>query len=152
MVVDRGSSKHGPLRDEIMAHETVGLVRSGRDTRLEEWRSTEPTGERHDEDTAHPDAARLRAAPASAATRAASTAAGSAPAGMTPLELDDRSELARWLGRAVFPAEREEIMDHLRHQHAPDWAVGRVAAAPPDVQFTSVGELWRAMRSASAAY
>jgi hypothetical protein len=135
MAMDRGSSKHGPSRDEAMAHEIAGLVRAGRDTRREEWRSPEPADERLLGDVTHPDVAQTRA---------------STPTGMTPVEREDRAELARWLGRAVFPAEREEIIDHVRHQHAPDWVVEELAGAPPDVQFTSVGELWRAMRSATS--
>ncbi|EIV94454.1 DUF2795 domain-containing protein [Frankia sp. QA3] len=135
MAVDRGSSKHGPWRDDAMAHEVSGFVRSGRDTRAEEWRSVEPADELPG-DAQFPDPAQFRAG---------------ASAGMTPTDVEERSELARWLGRAVFPAEREEIMDHLRHQHAPDRVVEAVAAAPPGVQFTSVGELWRMLRSRSDA-
>ncbi len=71
----------------------------------------------------------------------------STSAGMTLADVEDRSELARWLGRAVFPAEREEIIDHLRYQHALDRVVEEVAAAAPGVQFTSVGELWRELRA-----
>ncbi|WP_041938752.1 MULTISPECIES: DUF2795 domain-containing protein [Frankia] len=130
MAVDRGSSKHGPWRDDAMAHEVSGFVRSGRDTRAEEWRSVEPTDELPG-DAQFPDPAQSRAG---------------AAAGMTLADVEERSELARWLGRAVFPAEREEIMDHLRHQHAPDRVIEEVEAAPPGVQFTSVGELWRVLR------
>ncbi|THJ75712.1 DUF2795 domain-containing protein [Candidatus Frankia alpina] len=131
MAVDRGSSKHGPWRDDAMAHEISGFVRSGRDTRAEEWRSVEPTDELPG-DAQFPDPAQSRVG---------------ASAGMTLADVEDRSELARWLGRAVFPAEREEIIDHLRYQHALDRVVEEVAAAAPGVQFTSVGELWRELRA-----
>ncbi|WP_462189146.1 MULTISPECIES: DUF2795 domain-containing protein [unclassified Frankia] len=131
MAVDRGSTKHGPMRDDIMAHEVEGLVRAGRDTRAEEWRSAEPFPEEATGGPQNLDAAGSRVG---------------APAGMTPVDVEERSELARWLGRAVFPANRDEIMDHLRHQHAPDRVVDEVAGAPPDIQFTSLGALWRVLR------
>lgn len=131
MSMDRGSAKHGPKRDELMAHEVAGIVRARRDTRAEEWRSPEPPGE---------DAPVLASRPDSAGVL------GSAPPGMTTVDVEERSELARWLGRAVFPAERDEVMDHLRHQHAPDRVVDEVRAAPEGVQFTSLGQLWRALR------
>jgi Protein of unknown function (DUF2795) len=130
MVIDRGSAKHGALRDDIMAHEVEGIVRAGRDTRAEEWKSAEPPGEDTPQVALHPEGtAPMRGR----------------PPGMTARDVEERSELARWLGRAVFPAEREEIMDHLRHQHAPDRVVEEVARAAPGVQFRSIGALWRSL-------
>ncbi|OAA25602.1 Protein of unknown function (DUF2795) [Frankia sp. EI5c] len=131
MVMDRGSAKHGPARDEMLAHEVGGLVRARRDTRVDEWRSPEPPSEDSPAVAARPDGVGVL---------------GGAPAGMTPADVEERSELARWLGRAVFPAERNEVVDHLRHQHAPDRVVDEVRGAPEGVQFTSLGQLWRALR------
>jgi hypothetical protein len=133
MPMERGSTKHGPYRDEAMAHEVEGYVRAGRDTRSEEWRSPEPPGDDHD-DLTQPTAAR-RAGPL----------AGGSPEGMSAQDVEERSELARWLGRAVFPAGRDEVIDHLRTQNAPDAVIGSVLGAPPDTQFGSSGELWRAL-------
>ncbi|MEX5633563.1 DUF2795 domain-containing protein [Parafrankia sp. FMc2] len=132
MSMDRGSAKHGPVRDEVMAHEVRGMVRARRDTRAEEWKSPEPPAEEASALAARPDGAGLL---------------GSTPPGMTPADVEERSELGRWLGRAVFPAERDEVVDHLRHHHAPDRVVDEVRGAPEGVQFTSLGQLWRALRS-----
>jgi hypothetical protein len=131
MSMDRGSAKHGPVRDDVMAHEVEGILRARRDTRADEWRSPEPPGE---------DTPALAVRPDSAGVL------GGAPLGMTATDVEERSELARWLGRAVFPAERNEVIDHLRHQNAPDRVVDEVRAAPEGVQFTSLGQLWRSLR------
>jgi len=132
MAIDRGSAKHGALRDDILAHEVEDMVRAGRDTREAEWKSAEPPGEDEPVVGPHPEGAPPRVG---------------VPSGMTITDVEERSELARWLGRAVFPAEREEIVDHLRYHHAPDRVIEEVGgAAPPDVQFHSLGELWRALR------
>jgi hypothetical protein len=130
MAIDRGSAKHGALRDDILAHEVEGIVRAGRDTRAEEWKSAEPPGEDTPQVALHPEGAVPRVG---------------APPGMTTRDVEERSEIARWLGRAVFPAEREEIIDHLRYQHAPDRVIEEVAKAPPGVQFRSIGALWRSL-------
>jgi hypothetical protein len=52
--MERGSAKHGPLRDDELKKEVEGLVRSGRPTRAEEWHDPEPV---EDENT--PDEAEL---------------------------------------------------------------------------------------------
>nr|MDT0664735.1 DUF2795 domain-containing protein [Micromonospora sp. DSM 115978] len=67
---------------------------------------------------------------------------------MSPLDVAQRSELARWLGRAVFPAGRDEVVDHLRAQYAPDEVVAEVMTVSPDGHFGSAGQLWRAVRGA----
>lgn len=127
--MDRGSAKHGPQVDEQLADEVRGLVRARRDTHVIEWRSPEPLT---DEVPAEID-------------RRDGMGRGSAPPGMTLTDVERRSELARWLGRAVFPAGRDEVMDHLRHQNAPDHVIDEIRQAPPDARFGSVGELWRAL-------
>ncbi|MGW5386266.1 hypothetical protein [Nocardia sp. NPDC003963] len=40
--MERGSSKHGPARDEQLAHELQGTLRGNRSSRAEEWRDPEP--------------------------------------------------------------------------------------------------------------
>lgn len=128
--MERGNTKHGRTRDDAMAHDVSGYVRAGRDPRAEEWKSPEPPADD------------LPDLPDVGAWRSTSDAASS----MSPLDVELRSELARWLGRAVFPAGRDEVIDHLRAQYAPDRVVDAVRAAPPDARFGSAGQLWRALR------
>ena len=42
MAIERSSAKHGPALDEQMKKEVEGQLRSGRPTRVEEWRDAEP--------------------------------------------------------------------------------------------------------------
>ncbi|GAA5107484.1 hypothetical protein [Nocardia iowensis] len=40
--MERGNSKHGPKRDDELAHELQGTLRGNRSSRAEEWRDPEP--------------------------------------------------------------------------------------------------------------
>ncbi|AVH23522.1 hypothetical protein [Nocardia cyriacigeorgica] len=40
--MERGSSKHGPKRDDELAHELQGTLKGNRSSRAEEWRDPEP--------------------------------------------------------------------------------------------------------------
>src|SRR4051812_19888538 len=125
MAPDRASSKHGQIVDDSMRHDVEGLVHAGRETHAEEWRSPEPiAGDRAD-----------GSAEATVEDRRGT------PPGMSVDDVESRSELASWLGRAAFPADRRNLLDWLREQHAPDPVISEVAAAPGDIQFDSVGEL-----------
>ena len=45
--MERGNTKHGPLRDEELAHETEGMVRATpQPDHTEEWRQPEPVDDR----------------------------------------------------------------------------------------------------------
>jgi hypothetical protein len=127
--MDRGSAKHGPQVDEAMASEVRGYLRARRDPRASEWRSPEPPTDEVPETFDRRDG----------------IGRGSAPAGMTLTDVEERSELARWLGRAVFPARRDDVAAHLRGRHAPDHVIDEVRAVPADTEFGSLGELWRAL-------
>lgn len=129
--MDRGSAKHGPQLDEAMADEVRDYVRARRETHAAEWRSPEPPTDDLPVTLDRPDG----------------MGRGSAPRGMSLSDVEERSELARWLGRAVFPADRDEVMDHLRSHNAPDHVVEEIRQAPKHGQFDSVGDLWRAVHS-----
>jgi len=131
MAPDRASSKHGQLVDEAMKRDVEGYVRAGHDTRAEEWRSAEPpVGDR-----------------ASDVAQSAIEERRGTPPGMSVEDVEGRSELATWLGRAAFPADREALLGWLREQRAPDPVISRVTAAPGEVRFGNVGELWRALHA-----
>jgi hypothetical protein len=129
--MDRGNAKHGPQRDEVLAQEVRDYVRAGRETHTADWRTPEPLTDEVSADVDRGDGMGL----------------GSAPRGMSLSDVEERSELARWLGRAVFPADRDEVVDHLQQRNAPDHVVAVLRHAPKRGQFASVGELWRAMHS-----
>jgi hypothetical protein len=123
------SDKHGPRVDEAMQHETEGLVRSGRRTRTEEWRDPEPSGEDQPDVDRAPDG----------------TLTGGVPEGITPDGVEERSELAAHLGKEIYPANRDAVIDRLLETNAPDRLVAAVRGLPAEGQYANAGELASAL-------
>ncbi len=112
--MQRGSDRLSVHRDDEMKHELQGLLRSGHPTRTEEWHDPEPVA---DDD---PEVARGPVTPGRGPTSLEST----------------RLELARILGRGVFPAGPRELMRALDRRHAPTrssrrWSGCRARTATP---------------------
>ena len=127
--MERGSDKHSSRVDEEMAHEVSGMVRGGHETRAEEWRSAEPAGEDQPEAT----------------LGAEQALAGGTPPGMTAEDVEARSELAQWLGRATFPAVAQLLLEHVMDAGAPDRIVDMVRALPAGRQYANAGDVWRTL-------
>src|SRR5690349_18866170 len=108
------SDKHGPRQDEALQNETRGLIQAGRSTRAEEWRDPEPAGEDQPEADFAPN----------------STLTGGVPEGLTPEGVEERSQLAAHLGKEIYPAYRDEIIDRLVENNAPDRLVSAVRDLP----------------------
>jgi hypothetical protein len=122
--MERGNTKHGPLQDDNLAHETQGMVRGApKRPHTEEWREVEPL------DGADPSAEQ----PDGRAPR---------PAGR---DFRLRNELARILTRADFPAGRDELCDCLTAADAPQDLTDRVSALPADQQFRDVHHVLEAL-------
>jgi hypothetical protein len=127
--VDRGSDKVSPRVDDELKHETQGLVHGGHSTHAEEWKDPEPSGEDQPDVDRDPDGA----------------LSGGTPAGMTSEDVDRRSELASYLGRAPYPVVREQLIELALDHKAPDRVVDHVKALPAGRTFASVGEVWEAL-------
>lgn len=127
--MERGSDKHGPRIDEALAHEVEGLVRAGRETHAEEWKSAEPPGE---------DQPEVDLAPGT-------TLHGGVPEGMSDEDVEARTELGQWLGRAVFPAVRGLLIERVLNAGAPDHVVAEVKRLPSGREFANVGDVWRTL-------
>jgi hypothetical protein len=112
-----------------MQHETEGLVRSGHSTRIEEWRDPEPSGEDQPDVDLAPD----------------STLTGGVPDGLTPAGVEQRSELAAHLGKEIYPAYRDQVIDRLVETNAPTRLVTAVRDLPADTQYANAGELAEAL-------
>lgn len=121
--------KHGPLQDENLKGETQGLEKSDRETRTEEWRAQEPSGEDQ------PDADR---APDDMYT-------GAAPPGMSSNDVEGRAELAIHLDARIYPAGRDALIENLRENNAPDRLLDQVAGLPKGREFRNVQEVWEAL-------
>lgn len=119
------NDKNGPIRDDEAKKRLQGDLRSNR----EEAREMEPSAE--DQPEAERDPRALRT--------------GGTPDGMSPRDVELRSEMAQYLGRHLYPTGREEVLDALRSEHAPDRLVDLVAGLPADGRYRNVQELAQAL-------
>ncbi|WP_067179037.1 DUF2795 domain-containing protein [Microtetraspora niveoalba] len=129
MSIQRGSDKHSPRVDDEQKHETEGLTRGGGTSHAEEWKEPEPT-QRAEDDLAPP-------------RRPPGHEPGT-PAGITPADVERRSNLAKWLSDAEYPANRENLLAHAEGKSAPDAVVDAVRQLP-ELMFHNVGEVAEAL-------
>ena len=127
--MERGSDKHSPLVDNELKHETEGLIRSGRGTHAQEWKDPEPSGEDQPDSDLAPDA----------------TLHGGTPTGMDADDVEGRAELATYLGKDVYPANRDVILDLVEERNAPDRVIDLVRRLPSGREFRNVNEIWAAV-------
>ena len=126
--MERGSDKHSPMVDDQLKHETEGLVRSGHSTHAQEWKDPEPAGEDQPEADRAPD----------------TTLVGGTPAGMTGDDVERRAELASYLGKEIWPADRGALLDRVLDADAPDHIVDLVRRVP-DGSYDNVSDVWSAL-------
>lgn len=116
--MERGSDKHGPRLDEDLKRDTRG----GEEARVPD----------SDDDGEAPRATRDEVP---------------APVGDLVYEpdLDERSELTRFLEPSVFPAGREQILASAEGNFAPERIVERLRELPEGERFANVQAMWRAL-------
>jgi hypothetical protein len=121
-VVERGNTKHGPLHDEELKHETEAMVRGApKPDHTEEWREAEPVDDPRelfegDEALSDEDA------------------------------IEMRSELARLLTRDEFPVDRDGLLAILDDKNANPALVALVRTRlPEDVRYDNTSELIEAL-------
>lgn len=66
------------------------------------------------------------------------------PPGMSEADVAQRSELAGYLGKEIWPATKAQVIEQARAQHAPDEVLARFEQLP-DEQFTNMADLWAAL-------
>lgn len=125
---DHGQDKTGPLRDDEMKKEMQGELKGGRSTRVEEEHELQPSGEDQPYADRSPNA----------------TLPGSTPPGMTQEDVELRTELGRHLGRSLYPADREKVLQTLRENNAPDRLIETASALPAGSQCSNVQDVLRA--------
>jgi hypothetical protein len=130
--MERGSDKHGSRMDDALSAEVEDLTRSGRETRADESRSHEPSGEDQPEVDRAPD----------------TTLTGGVPEGMTDEDVEGRSELAASLGKEVWPANAQILLDKAEEMNAPDRVLQRLRRLPQGREYASVGEVWATLTGA----
>ena len=134
--MERGSDKHGQRLDDQLASEVEGLTRGGHSTHAEEWKDPEPSGEDQPDADRAPDG----------------TLHGGVPEGMTAEDVEGRSELARYLGKNVYPATGRELADRAASSGAPDRVRSALGQLPTDQTFANVAEVWSALGHGTEAH
>ena len=122
------TGQHGPLQDDQLAHEVRGLVQGGHGTHAEEWADPQAPGEDQ------PDASAILSG----------ERGGLAP-GLTEEAVDERSEIARFLGRAAFPGDREALVAVALENEATDHVLAELQRLPAGETFRNVGDVTRAL-------
>jgi hypothetical protein len=133
--MERGNSKHGPRVDEQMASEVRGQMQGNTPAggRAEEWHEPEPAGEDQPDATLIPGGERV----------------GGAPAGMTAEEVEQRSELGRFLPMSNWPADAARLRTAARERQAPDGVLALLDRLPEDRSYRTVAEVWAALGHAN---
>ncbi|MFP5347905.1 MAG: DUF2795 domain-containing protein [Actinomycetes bacterium] len=123
------SGQRGPGEDDRLAHEVRGEVQGNRPSRAEEWREAEPAGE--DQPTADrnivPEDRR------------------GTPSGMSHADVEERSDIARFLGISAYPGDRESLLQTARQNQAPDAVLDDLSRLPEGQQFENVQDVVRAL-------
>lgn len=127
--VDRGSDKHGPMRDDELKHETQGLVRAGHGTHAEEWKDAEPSGEDQPGSDLNP----------------GGTLHGGTPQGMTADDVEGRAEIAGYVGKDAYPLVREQVIGLCIDRKAPERVIDLARNLPSGREFHNANEIWAAI-------
>ena len=62
-------------------------------------------------------------------------------------EVEDRSELARYLEPSAFPARADALIECAERHHAPDYLLSRLRGLP-DRQYENVEQVWESLPTA----
>ncbi|HEY7430003.1 MAG TPA: DUF2795 domain-containing protein [Streptosporangiaceae bacterium] len=125
---EQESGKYGPREDDALKREVRSELQANRATRAEEWLEPQPPGEDEPE-----------------ATWAPEGRPGGTPSGEDWDTIELRSDLARHLDRAGFPATKARLLETLASHQAEQRLVDLLAPLPDNVTFANMGELLRAL-------
>lgn len=127
--MSQAGGQHGPRKDDALKRETRSEIQANRGVRTEEWREPEPPGEDQ------PDATWAPGDPAAGATNA----------------IQLRSDLARYLDRFAFPADRDRLLGTLTAHAAPQQLLDLAGSLPGGVTFARLSEVLAALGLAPEA-
>ncbi len=123
------NSKHGFRMDDAMAAETDSLTRGAPiESRVEEWREAEPSGE----DQPVPDMI------LNGDSRETNGSLGHD-------ELELRSELAKRLRKSAFPANRQTLEEIAAEEQAPGPILDLLRRLPDGRTFENTSDIWQAL-------
>jgi hypothetical protein len=122
--------------DDAMGAEVEGMMRAGRDTRAEEWHSAEPSGEDQPDVDLAPEG----------------TLAGGVPDGMTERDVEERSTIAAYLGKEVWPAGSQALVAKAEQMNAPDDVLDQLRRLPSSAVFDNLQDVWQALQGGTEAH
>ena len=134
--MERGSNKHSARMDDALEAEVHGMMTANRETRGEQWNTAEPSGEDQPDVDLAPD----------------STLAGGVPDGMTERDVEDRAELAMYLGKEVWPAGAAALTAKAQELGAPDAVLDQIGRLPQSAVFDNVQAVWQALQGGTEAH
>ena len=114
---------HGPVHDDALKKEVRGEVQANRAIRSEEWREPEPPGEDQPEATWD-------------------LSAGADPH-REAVQL--RSDIARHLDHAAFPASRDDLLATMSDHEAPQPLLDLVGSLDPGTTYSGLGDVVAAL-------
>ena len=112
------------------------MMTAGRETRGEDWNSAEPSGEDQPDVDLVPDG----------------TLAGGVPDGMTEGDVEDRSQIAAYLGKEVWPAGSQALVAKAQELNAPDVVLDQLGRLPESAVFDNVQQVWQALQGGTEAH
>jgi hypothetical protein len=127
--MERGSDQHGQRLDEELKHETSGLRTGAGSTHTEEYLKPEPSGE------SQPDVER---APEG-------VMGGGTSEQLNAEQVERRSEIARWLDPAHFPAVREVLISDAADNEAPDDVLAQLKALPAGREYLNIEDVFESL-------
>ncbi len=122
------SGTHGPREDDALKREVRSELQAKRATRAEEWLEPEPPAEDEPE-----------------ATWVLEGRPGGTPPGQDWETIELRSNLARHLDRAAFPASRAHLLETLAGHQAEQPLLDLVSSLPESATFANLGEVLGAL-------
>lgn len=124
--MEQQANKHSPHVDEELKHELSQTLSGGRQSHPEEWRQIEPSGE---------DQPQVRLAPEGGLQEGT-------PAGLDLADVERRAETATYLGKEIWPANRDTLVLHAAERAAPDRVLDDLRRLPSDRMFVNLSEAW----------
>lgn len=134
--MERGSDKHSARMDDALEAEVRGMVTAGRETRGEDWKSPEPSGEDQPDVDLVPDG----------------TLAGGVPDGMTEQDVELRSEIASYLGKECWPCDAEQLLFKAAETNAPERVLNKLRELPAGRPFENMQDVWTALHGGVEAH
>ncbi|WP_309302240.1 DUF2795 domain-containing protein [Streptomyces sp. NBRC 110611] len=127
--MEHGTDKTGPARDDVMKRQLREQLTAERSLRTPEEYELQPAGEDQPVAAWSPES-RFR---------------GGTPRGMTEQDVGLRSELAQYLGRRLYPADKDTIIETLHRNNAPDQLIRVAERLPAHERFANVQSIAQAV-------